>query len=114
MVSECKSFRPWVDADCAMLPGVDNGRINAAFVVRNVDSPVLLPLFGNEYRGEQPAPDDDLLLDSEREPVAFHRFHDAGQNIHAVGETFVIASVIQLSNSGGVANNPVSRYPDAG
>jgi hypothetical protein len=49
--------------------GIDNGYINAAFVVRNVDSPVLLPLLGNEYRGEQPAPDDDLLLDVERDPV---------------------------------------------
>jgi hypothetical protein len=80
-------------------PGIDNGCINAAFVVRNVDSPVLLQLLGNEYRGEQPAPDDDLLLDIERDPVAFYRFHDAGQNFHSFGEVFVIATVIQQANS---------------
>lgn len=92
-----------------MPAGIDNGYINAAFVVRNVYSPVLLPLFGNEYRSEQPAPDDDLLLDVERDPTAFDRLHDAGQNFHTLGETFVVVTVIQFTDSGGVTNEPAAR-----
>lgn len=49
MVGECKAFRSRIDANGAMLAGIDNSSINTASIIRNVDSSVFLQLLSDEH-----------------------------------------------------------------